>query len=461
MRPHTFFAFLAFIVSCLLATTAFSQETVELLIVGGHRFDTEQKVFLPNQSLAIRNGLIVGFDSPPEQFSATKTLELEEDDYVLPGLIDCHAHYNVRLIKRRREEFEVMPILYLANGATSTFSCGEFAPEKMRELRLAIESGDQIGPHLINSGPYFGRARPGWRQEKSEAEIRNEVDYWVEQGVGGFKAKAISSTELKPLVEQAHKHGLTVTGHLGSGYRTSVNPRDAINLGIDRIEHFVGGDAMVGSKSAYDSLPEITRDQAGYTRAVQQFIDTGTVFDATLTAYGYPGLAKEEYEYWIDERQFFTDHMRSIVDQRGTSKPIDQFEQIYSAKLATIGTFFDMGGTLSLGTDHVSDGNYLPGFGVHRELDAFVRAGIPTVDALLIATLNGARALGIDETRGSIEIGKFADLCIIKGDPIKNIRNTRRVNLVVKQGTVYEAEKLLEAVKGKLGPSGAEEEGAW
>ena len=87
-----------------------------------------------------------------------------------------------------------MPVVYLANGATVTFSCGEFDPESMFNLRKRIEQGKQIGPRLLTSGPYFGRARPGWRGKKDPQEIRDEVDFWVSKGVGGFKAKAIDPT---------------------------------------------------------------------------------------------------------------------------------------------------------------------------------------------------------------------------------------------------------------------------
>lgn len=446
---------------CCVCSLALGQQPVDLLIVGGNRFDTAAKTFVPNSAIAIKAGLLASVDGEPAEFSASETIELTGDDYILPGLVDCHAHYNVRLIKNRREEFEVMPIIYLANGVTTTFSCGEFSPEKMRRLRLAIQSGQTPGPHLLNSGPYFGRARPGWRSNMPAEEIKAEVDYWVNQGVGGFKAKSISPEQLRPLIEQAHSHGLTVTGHLDSGYRNSVNPRDAIQMGIDRIEHFIGGDAMPSTKPAYSSLPDIVAEQAEYKKAVQQFIDSGTVFDATLTAYGYPGLPKEEYEYWIDERLFFTPHIQAKVLARGSPKPVEQFEKIYAAKLATVGEFFRAGGTLSLGTDHVSDGTYLPGFGAHRELDAFVRAGIPSVEALLIGTINGARALGVADQCGSIEIGKQADLMVVQGNPIADIRHTRNVHTVLVGGQPHKSQELLASVQGKLGPQNENEESDW
>ena len=436
-----------------------SEDKADTIFKGGHYFDVATGEFKPNKSIAIRDGRFV------EASSAEKVIELGETQFVLPGLIDCHAHYNVKLIKKRREEFEFMPIVYLANGATVTFSCGEFDPESMMKLRKRIEAGEQIGPKLITSGPYFGRARPGWRVDKPEQEIRDEVDLWAKLGSGGFKAKSIDPDSLKVLIDQAHKHGLTVTGHLGSGFRNSVNPRDAVTMGIDRIEHFLGGDAMPDSTSAYKSLQNIQSGTPAFKKICQHFIDNDVVFDCTLTAYGYLGETTpethEEYEYWIDERKFFTPHMQEVARNRPPMKGMEIYQRVYRAKQTTIADFHNAGGTISLGTDHVSNGNHLPGFGVHRELDALVRNGISESDALKIATINGARALKIDKDHGSIEVGKVADLVIIEGNPLEKIRNTRNVQTVVRAGKIFDAAKLLDMVKGKLGPASKDEEKAW
>ena len=445
--------------------TGSAQESVDLLVVGGKYFDVVSGKCLPNTGIAVRGQRILAVDVDPDDYVAEETLKLEPGQFLLPGLIDCHAHYNVRLIKQRREEFFVMPIVYLANGATVTFSCGEFAPDEMLSLRKRLESGEQIGPRLLNSGPYFGRARPGWRRAPSSDEIRKEVDYWAAQGVGGFKAKSIDPESLKVLVEQAHLHGLTVTGHLDSGYRGSVNPRDAVHLGIDRIEHFLGGDAMPDTRSAYASLPNITANDPAFKEVVELFVEKGVYFDATLTAYGYLGILpgkREEYGYWIEETQFFTPYFKEKYLENFTpAKGMDVYQRIYDAKLKTIHAYFAAGGKITLGTDHVSVGTHLPGFGVHRELDAFVRAGIPPADALRIGTINGARALKIAEDHGSITEGKFADFVLINGDPLENIRHTRNIVTVVKQGGIYQAKELLDSVVGKLGPANEDEESLW
>jgi imidazolonepropionase-like amidohydrolase len=136
----------------------------------------------------------------------------------------------------------------------------------MRALRIRIENGEISGPRLLNSGPYFGTARPDWDRNITREQIYAEVDHWVELGAKGFKAKGITAEQLKALIERAHFHGLTVTGHLDSGNRNSVNPRDAILMGIDRIEHFMGGDAFTEDKPAYSSYEDMTFDTPAFAK---------------------------------------------------------------------------------------------------------------------------------------------------------------------------------------------------
>lgn len=451
----------AVVFSFVFTSHSLAQQKFDTLVKGGWVFRTDSGKFEKNAGIGIADGRFTAVHGVLGATESKNTIELKDDQYMLPGIVDCHAHYNVKLIRRRREEFKVMPIVYLANGVTVTFSCGEFDPENMHQLRKRIDAGEQIGPRLINSGPYFGRARPGWKGEKSEAEIRDEVDFWAKKGVGGFKAKAISPKELKPLIEQAHKHKLTVTGHLDSGYRNSVNPRDAIEMGIDRVEHFLGGNAMPASTSAYNSLQSITPGNPELKKITKTYVQTKTWFDATLTAYGYFGKRGEEYDMWINERQFFTPYIQEIVNKRAEHSMNLMFHRIYEAKLTTIPEFWRAGGQITLGTDHFSNGTFLPGFGAHRELDAFVRSGIPPAEAIKIATINGAKALGIEKDHGSIESGKFADLFVVTGNPLERIRNTRNVQWVMRAGKVHDSKKLLDSVKGRLGPTNEDEAKKW
>lgn len=360
-----------------------------------------------------------------------------------------------------------MPVQYLANGVTVTFSAGEYDPDGMQRLRESIESGEQVGPRLVTSGPYFGTARKGWHRDPER--IPAEVAAWAARGVGGFKAKGIDAACLEVLIASAHEHGLTVTGHLGSGSDRSVNPSAAIDMGIDRVEHFLGGEAMPADRGAYDSLGGITADMPEFKAIVKKFVDHGVVFVPTITAYGYFGdEATGLFEHWFDERSLLTD----FVLERLETTPValdrlqiafmkDDLAEIHRAKLLTIDDYWRAGGQACVGTDLVCRGRYLPGFGFHREVAALAGAGIPAAEVLRMATINGARALGFAERHGSIAAGKSGDLVIVVGDPLEDITRTRAIELVVRAGVVHDPRELLESVRGRLGPTSEEEAGEW
>jgi imidazolonepropionase-like amidohydrolase len=438
-----------------------------LYITGGHWFDVEGQVMRPNRGIVVRGGRIlsVAGAAAPADTAGARHVRLAADEYLLPGFFDLHAHYAMDLFGAGRwDDTDVYPVLFLANGVTSTFPAGEMQPERMREMRLRIDRGEQPGPRVYNSGPYYGTARPGWSQGITADSIRAEVAYWVAQGARGFKAKGIRPEHLAPLIQAAHEHGVTVTGHLDSGFRNSVNPRDAIRMGIDRIEHFLGGDYLTAERSAYASLVSFSPTAPGFRDIAQLYIDHGVFYNATLSAYGYYGMREPAvFTYFTDEKRFLTPYMREIVEARPPRPVNEQFEQIYHVKRATIRAFHDMGGArnITLGTDHPSWGEYLSPFSVHRELKAFVLAGIPPASALRIATLNGARALGVGDVLGAIAAGRFADMLVVQGNPLDDIDNTRNVRSVIKAGTVYDPAALLQSVEGRLGPRNAEEARTW
>ncbi|MGH7575473.1 MAG: amidohydrolase family protein, partial [Longimicrobiales bacterium] len=273
-----------------------------LVIRGGWLFDGTGEEAVRNRGIVIHDSVFadVNVDVSETALEGARVIELTDDEFIIPGMFDLHAHYAVDLLGEGRvDEDRVYPALFLGNGVTSTFPAGEVQPERMRDLRLRIERGEQVGPRVFNSGPYFGSAREDWNDATTAEEIAAEVDHWVSQGARGFKAKNIETRHLEPLIESAHRRGLTVTGHLGSGWRGSVNPRDAILMRIDRIEHFAGGDAMTPDRSAYASLVEMTPDMPEFQEIVELFIERGVNFDATLSAYGYYGRRDPEvYTYF-------------------------------------------------------------------------------------------------------------------------------------------------------------------
>jgi imidazolonepropionase-like amidohydrolase len=439
----------------------------DVVVTGGWMFAATGNERVRNPGLLLRAGKIlrVGGDLPVAGEDA-QTVRLADDETVIPGLIDLHAHYAVDFFGGGRvDEIAAYPSLFLANGVTATFPAGEMDPDRMRALRIRIENGEQPGPRLLNSGPYFGTARPGWPRDMTAAQIYADVDKWAELGARGFKAKGISPAQLKALIERAHFHGLTVTGHLDSGNRNSVNPRDAILMGIDRIEHFPGGDAFVAERSAYASYERMTSfDTPEFTRIAALFKQHHAYFDATLSAYGYYGKRDPEvFTYFADEQSYLTPYLRSLLAERRPRQVNQQFETIYWIKRKEIKAFYDAGGgdLITLGTDHPSWGEFLTPFSVHRELHSFVLSGIPPAAALRIATINNARAMGLGDRLGTIEAGKWADLVVLRGNPLRDIRATRSPRVVIKAGRVYDPAALAKAVAGKIGPASAADTVAW
>lgn len=113
--------------------------------------------------------------------------------------------------------------------------------------------------------------------------------------------------------------------------------------------------------------------------------------------------------------------------------------------------FVAAGGLLIAGPDPVGIGGTLPGFGDHREIELLVDAGFTPVQAIRIATLNGAIFLGRQDRIGSIAVGKHADLVVMKGDPATRIADIENVEIVFKDGVGYDTSKLLESVRGCYG----------
>ncbi|NVK48471.1 MAG: amidohydrolase family protein, partial [Cyclobacteriaceae bacterium] len=326
---------------------AFSQYQI---ITGGWVYDTETKNFKKNSAIYLVNGK---FGTGNENITNWQVKKLSEDDYILPGLIDLHAHYRVSYEGKAYDDTVAMPKIFLANGVTSTFPAGEIEPEKMWDLQKKIDAGQMPGPRILHSGPYFGTAAPDWDPEISEAAIRQRVDVWAKRGAFGFKAKGVNSEQLQILIDQAHEHGLTVTGHLNSGYRNSVNPQEAIEMGIDRVEHFLGGRLLADSVDAYQSLKSLDPSDPRLDEIIQFYIQNGVYFDATLATYGAIGMVDSPifFDFAIED-EYFTDFTLDIIKSKNTPSAFNELcALIYPVKQQTLKRYYDAGGLITVGTD--------------------------------------------------------------------------------------------------------------
>ena len=439
----------------------------QLVIRGGWLFDSVSDKRRPNAGIVISGGKITAVDADVEQqvLRTANVIDLADNDTVLPGMIDLHAHYNLDLVdKGRVEEVVYNGIVFLANGVTSTWSAGEYYPERVQAQRDRIAAGESIGPRLFMSGPYFGAFRCeyniglasdeciGWPNDITEDEIRHEVDYWAEQGVISIKIKQATPGEMKILIEQAHKHGITTSAHLANyDWKYDVELRDAILMGLDRVEHQL----TLGSGG-----PE----SAEMPQMIDLMLAHNVFYDANLQMYGGINERRTHAEemLWTNEARFFTPYAQALLEKRGDPPPESDNEE-FTQRVLELKSLFDAGGghLLVVGTDEPVYTSLLPGFAYHRELLAMTYAGIPPAAVLRAATINGARALGVDKQLGSVETSKLADLVVVRGNPLDDIKVARDIKLVVKEGAVYDPVKLLQSAEGKIGPVGPDDHADW
>ena len=440
-----------------------------LLITGGWLFDGHSDTRRPNMGILVEDGVITAVDlaDGPRALPEARLLVLDDADTVLPGFFDLHAHYNLDLVDQGRvEEVVNNSLVFLANGVTATWSAGEYVPERMLAHRDRIEAGDALGPRIFASGPYFGGFRCeyavkvaeddciAWPNDITEAEIRAEVDHWAARGVISLKIKQATPGEMRIIIDQARKHGMTTAGHLGNyNVEYDVTTRDAILMGLDRIEH-----QLTLALSRDDPRSAETEEM------VRLVLEHEVFYDPNLQMYGGINLrrANPGDMVWTDEAKYFTPYTRGLLEARGPPPPESAVEE-YEQRVAELLALYEAGGKdlLIVGTDEPVYTSLLPGFAYHRELWAMNHAGLPNAVVLKAATINGARALGVADRLGSVEAGKLADLVILRGDPLADIKATRDIRHVIKAGVVYEPALLLESAEGGIGPSGPQDHADW
>jgi imidazolonepropionase-like amidohydrolase len=389
---------------------------------------------------------------------------------VIPGLVGMHEHLFYTTPERTAERVPLWgemadsaPRLYLAGGVTTARTAGSMEPYTDLSLKKLIDAGLEPGPKLHITGPYIGdylgRA-PQLHQLIDADDAGRLVDYWAAEGVTSFKAyMGIKPQELKVAIEHAHAKGLKVTGHL-----CAVGFREAAALGIDNLEHgiFVDTEFYPGKQPGacpaaeaeehlaksveIDSEPvrEMIRDLVSHHVAV-----TSTLAVFEISVPNRPAMLKQARAERMLTPQAWATYLRVRARLAEKNDPIDAI--LLRKEMQFERAFVKAGGLLMAGCDPTSFGGVLPGLGDQRGLELLVEAGFTPVEAIHIATQNGAVFLGEDSSIGSIGAGRTADLVVIAGNPAVKIDDVENVETVFKDGIGYDPAKLAESVKGLVG----------
>lgn len=387
---------------------------------------------------------------------------------VIPGLVGMHEHLFYPLPDRPRdgvplygEMADSAPRLYLAGGVTTARTGGSLEPYTDLEIRRAIDAGKMAGPHLDVTGPYLegkGTFALQMHELADADDAARTVDYWISEGVTSFKAyNFLTAAELKAAIEHAHAHGLKVTGHL-----CSIGFKQAAELGIDNLEHGLAVDTefypgkkpdecpSAGAVEAYmqknvpvdgPQIMDMIHDLVAHHVAITSTLAIFETFDPNR-----PPMARESAALHTLNVQSANDYLqtRALVADRGRERMLTMEEKFEREFVAA-------GGLLQAGCDPTGYGGVLPGFGDQRNVELLVEAGFTPVEAIRIATLNGAKFMGRDAQIGSIAAGKNADLVVLDGNPMKNIDDIEKVDTVYKDGMGYDPAKLIQSVTGVVG----------
>ncbi len=410
-----------------------------------------------DQTVLIERGRIARAGSGVAVPAGAQVLDLKGHS-VIPGLVGMHEHMFYPSgggIPLYNEQAYSFPRLYLASGVTTARTAGSLEPYTDLNLKRMIDAGWMPGPKLHITGPYLegaGAFTAQMHELTGPEDAVRTVEYWAAEGVTSFKAYMnITRAELKAAVDAAHQHGIQVTGHL-----CSIGFREAAAIGIDNLEHGLVVDTEFHSGKQPDVCPpqaatraeivSLDLESAPVKEMIADLVKHGVAITSTLAVFEAFDSTRPPLE------QRFLDALtpEGAVSYLSSRARGGSFMAALDKELAFERAFVRAGGLLIADADPTGNGGALAGFADQRNVELLVEGGFTPLEAIRIATANGARLLGELDRIGTIAEGKQADLLVIDGNPAARIADIRKVKLVFKDGIGYDPAKLLESVRGAV-----------
>jgi len=426
-----------------------------------------------DQAVVVANGKIQSIGPAASSQIPSGAQVIDRAGYtVIPGLVGMHDHlyytdsYAVQIVDGKVAEPGLFiaeipftaPRLYLAAGVTTMRTTGSLEPYTDLKVKSRIDADLMPGPSIDATAPYLEGAPTRFAQMHELTgpdDAKRMVDYWAAEGMTSYKAYMnISRDELSAAIREAHAKQLKLTGHL-----CSVTWPEAIALGIDDFEH---GPVFTDTEFVTDKKPDVCPEGGSGTwmkldiagsqvqELIRNLVSHHVAVTSTLPVFesGVPGRPKLQSRT-LDAMS--AESARSYLTARGRVALDSPMTAMLRKEMDFEFAFSKAGGLLLAGPDPTGNGGVLPGFGDQREVELLVEAGFTPVQAIQIATQNGAMYLGRQDRIGSLAAGKQADIVLIKGDPSKTIDDIENVETVFKSGVGYDSKKLIESVRGQVG----------
>ncbi|MBW8846448.1 MAG: amidohydrolase family protein [Burkholderiales bacterium] len=404
-----------------------------LTVIEGVRwFDSQAAVLRGPSDVYLLEGRIAAIAKPGSLKNAAPAQRISgRGRTLLPGFVDMHSHLSAGDL-----------LLNLATGVTAVRDVGNNNAE-LAELRGRVERGEVLGPRIAANGFIEGKSPFSSQSDfvpDNLEEALAAIDWYAAHGYRQLKLyNSIRPEWVKPMVAHARELGLRTGGHVPA----FMTARQAVEAGFDEVHHinqitlnFLVSKTddtrtllrfnLVGDKAADLKLNDArTRDFIALLKK------HGTVVDPTMTAF--------EAQYTQRQGQpnpsyaMVAANLPAVMQRGLLSAEVDMDDTKAKRWGASWKVMMDLLRRMhAAGIPLVAGTDATPGFAFQRELELYVQAGIPPAQALKIATWNGAKYSDRLSEIGSIERGKRADLVLVDGDPVADIRAVRRVALVVK-----------------------------
>jgi imidazolonepropionase-like amidohydrolase len=403
-------------------------ETGTFAIAGATLVDATGAPPIPDAVVVVRDGRIVAAGARATTPIPPGVAVIEaKGQTLLPGLWEMHTHAS---------GVEFGPAL-LAAGVTTARDCGG-EMDYLIAARDAVERQHAVGPRWLLAGLIdAGGARAfGHVTAETPDEGRAAVARYHAAGFQQVKLYTYLAPDVVvAIAAEAHRLGMTVTGHVPQALTTMAG----IEAGMDQINHLNYVTSMLRTPGT-SGAPDLESDTAKH--AIQFLLDHHTVVDPTAS---WGEMASHSHE--VDVASFEPGVLMApaVLDAkfRGmtNASSAEQMRARMAQTLAVIGALHRAGVPIVAGSD-----TGLVGYGLHREIELYVAAGMTPIEAIQSATLVPARAMGLDRDSGTIEVGKRADLILVDGDPLQDITILRRVTRVIVNGRVFDATALWRSV---------------
>jgi imidazolonepropionase-like amidohydrolase len=411
-----------------------------IALVGGTLIDGTGSAPIADSIVLIRKGLIVSA-GPRSKVKIPRhaTVVDVRGKTLLPGLWDMHAHF---------EQVEWGPV-YLAAGVTTVRDCGnEF--EFITAVRDALASGQGLGPRLLLAGIVDGSGKGaiGAQRVDTPEQARMWTNRYHDAGFQQMKIySSVKLEEVKAVADEAHRLGMTVTGHVPQG----LDAFQVIEAGQDQINHITyianimhdplppDADRQARAKATLD----IDFNSPAAQKAVAFLKAHGTVVDPTVALFELftATSAKPPASFEPGVANVAPELAEQLTDVPPPSERSAVEDKLFEKDLAIVGVLHRAGIPIVAGTDQA-----VPGHSLHRELELYVQAGFTPMEAIQAASLVPARVMGLEKETGTVEAGKQADVIVIDGDPLADIRNTRNVEFTIVKGKIYNSSELWRSV---------------